>query len=185
MNDVFHYMTNVLELFCYALNCIQALAIERHYIIAMSCALLEFIIESIFFPSLKTYTWICYLGILLTLLGDGIRKCGMITAGMAFTHLIQERRREGHNLITHGIYAYVRHPGYLGWFIWAPATQLILMNPICVCVFAFVAWHFFYDRIPYEEETLVDMFGKEYEEYRKRVPSYIPFVDALTVNKEK
>ncbi|KAG2392785.1 hypothetical protein C9374_011510 [Naegleria lovaniensis] len=163
---------------------INSLAIEKHYMIAMSCAILEYIIESIFFPSLKTYSWICYLGIILALIGDGIRKCAMITAGMAFTHLIQERRREGHNLITHGIYSYVRHPGYLGWFIWAPATQLILMNPFCVCAFTFVAWQFFYDRIPFEEETLVGMFGKQYEDYRKRVPSYIPFVDALTVSKK-
>jgi len=108
----------------------------------------------------------------------------MVTAGMAFTHYIQERRRSGHNLVKHGIYAYIRHPGYLGWFIWAPATQLILMNPICVVAFTIVAWYFFYDRIPYEEETLIDMFGNEYIEYRKKVPSYIPFIDAITVKKD-
>jgi hypothetical protein len=41
-----------------------------------------------------------------------------------------------------------RHPGYLGWFIWAPSTQLILMNPICFGLFIAMAWYFFNDRIP-------------------------------------
>ena len=149
----------------------------------MGCAVLEFIIESFLFPSLKEHSWICYLGIFLVFVGDLIRKVGMVTAKKAFTHYIQEHKRPGHNLIKHGIYAYIRHPGYLGWFIWAPATQLVLMNPICTLLFLFVAWKFFHDRIPYEEETLIDLFGTEYEDYRRKVPSYIPFIDSIVLKK--
>jgi hypothetical protein len=32
----------------------------------------------------------------------------------------------------------MRHPGYVGWFIWSVATQILLLNPVCVCVFAVV-----------------------------------------------
>ncbi|KAL9642817.1 hypothetical protein ABK040_009892 [Willaertia magna] len=164
---------------------ISSLAIQKDYVIAMSAAVIEFTIETYFFPSLKQYTWICYIGIILTIIGEVIRKTGMVTAGMAFTHYIQHHRREGHNLVTNGIYQYIRHPGYLGWFIWAPATQLVLMNPFCTLAFLAVAWYFFYDRIPYEEETLIGMFGNQYIEYRKKTPSYIPFIDSITINKNK
>lgn len=30
----------------------------------------------------------------------------------------------------------MRHPGYMGWFIWSVATQLLLVNPVCTLVFA-------------------------------------------------
>jgi uncharacterized membrane protein len=33
-------------------------------------------------------------------------------------------------------YRYVRHPGYLGWFIWAVGTQVLLANPVCTLLFA-------------------------------------------------
>jgi protein-S-isoprenylcysteine O-methyltransferase len=101
----------------------------------------------------------------------------MITAQASFTHAIQYQVRQEHKLITHGIYHYIRHPGYLGWFLWAPATQLMLMNPICFVLFLGWAWYFFNDRIPHEEEVLIDtMFGDAYRKYRERTPTWIPFI---------
>lgn len=32
----------------------------------------------------------------------------------------------------------VRHPGYMGWFIWSLATQLLLVNPICGLAYAYM-----------------------------------------------
>lgn len=42
---------------------------------------------------------------------------------------------------------HIRHPGYLGWFIWAVGTQFLLVNPVSIAVFAYVVstvvphWH--------------------------------------------
>ncbi len=33
---------------------------------------------------------------------------------------------------------YIRHPGYLGWLVWAVGTQILLANPICTIAFAVV-----------------------------------------------
>ena len=33
---------------------------------------------------------------------------------------------------------YCRHPGYLGWFVWAVGTQLLLVNPLCLTGFSYV-----------------------------------------------
>ncbi|KAL0479231.1 protein-S-isoprenylcysteine O-methyltransferase [Acrasis kona] len=150
---------------------------EREYRIAMSVAVLEFILESWLFPNLKQHQLFHYMGIILVIVGELIRKVGMITAKASFTHQIQYEKRQQHKLVTDGIYKYIRHPGYLGWFIWAPATQLILMNPICFVLFLGWAWYFFYDRIPHEEEVLIrTLFGKQYEDYRARTPTFIPFI---------
>jgi protein-S-isoprenylcysteine O-methyltransferase len=37
-------------------------------------------------------------------------------------------------------------------------------------------WQFFYDRIPYEEQKLVQFFGDSYIQYRKRSYIGIPLV---------
>jgi protein-S-isoprenylcysteine O-methyltransferase len=83
-----------------------------------------------------------------------------ITAGSNFHHLIRTERDEKHKLVTHGIYAYLRHPGYFGWFWWCIGTQILLSNPICIAAYAFASWRFFSERIPEEEDTLIKFFGE-------------------------
>ena len=51
-----------------------------------------------------------------------------------------------------------------------------MLNPISVILYALAAWYFFYLRIPYEEETLIKLFGDDYKEYKKRTFIGIPFI---------
>ena len=142
----------------------------------MSIALIEFFVELYLVPSLKTHTSIVLVGLVWTCIGECIRKVAMITAKQSFTHLIKDNKREEHKLITHGIYKYVRHPGYFGWFLWSVGGQVLLCNPLCVLLFTAWSWYFFNDRIPYEEEQLVKLFGQSYRDYKSRTPTYIPFI---------
>lgn len=41
-------------------------------------------------------------------------------------------------MVTSGMYTYLRHPGYFGWFLWSVGTQVLLCNPICAVAFAVV-----------------------------------------------
>eukprot|EP01027_Heterolobosea_sp_BB2_P007303 GEZU01010887.1.p1 GENE.GEZU01010887.1~~GEZU01010887.1.p1 ORF type:complete len:145 (-),score=24.81 GEZU01010887.1:34-468(-) len=143
----------------------------------MSLAVAEYFIESYFFPDFKPRFWsISVLGFFLCLIGDSMRKAAMLTGKASFTHQIKYYKRQEHKLITHGIYRYVRHPGYLGWFIWSVGTQILLCNPVCSVIFFAWSAYFFYDRIPYEEKYLIRFFGDEYVRYRDRTPTYLPFV---------
>ena len=81
-----------------------------------------------------------------------------------------------HALVTHGIYAWLRHPAYFGFFWWAVGTQLLLANPLALVAYTGATFYFFYDRIPYEEELLVHFFGSEYKAYRKRTWIGIPLM---------
>jgi len=80
-------------------------------------------------------------------------------------------------LLTFGYFCrYLRHPSYFGWFWWSVAMSVLLANPITIGAFVYGSWTFFAHRIPYEEKTLVKMFGKAYEEYRTKVPTGIPLI---------
>ena len=167
---------------------------------AMAAAMVEYAIESYFFPGLKRLWLIvscaglclaCLLlircslvcccltrqtlvGFLLTAAGSGVRVMALFTAKHNFTHEIADEKKPEHVLVTNGIYQYVRHPGYAGWFWWTVGTQVMLVNPVCILAFAYAAWRFFRDRIPYEEEGLVSFFGQAYITYRAKTPTCTP-----------
>lgn len=115
-------------------------------------------------------------GILLVLIGEGIRKWGMFTLGSCFSHRIRTQKEDHHRLITKGIYRWMRHPAYCGWFLWCIGTQVMLVNPISCVLFAILSWKFFQNRITLEENNLIRFYGSSYKEYRAKVWSGIPFV---------
>ena len=151
--------------------------ITYQYLAAYSLGVIEFLIECYFFPNKSALdSIIVWFGAFLVFVGLFIRFSAIIHGGRAFTHAIQTYRRNGHVLVQDGIYKYIRHPGYLGFFIFAVGTQIFLKNPISIIVFIIVLWKFFADRIPHEEYYLIKMFGDQYKEYRDRTPTYLPFI---------
>merc|ERR1712066_141464 len=100
-----------------------------------------------------------WVGFALAVLGWLLRTLALFTAQSNFTHLVQQRKRQTHVLVTGGVYRLCRHPGYLGWFLWSVSTQLVLSNPFCFAAYAYVSWRFFKGRIPDEERLLVAFFG--------------------------
>ncbi|KAG0468433.1 hypothetical protein HPP92_017761 [Vanilla planifolia] len=154
-----------------------SLLISKQYVLAMICALLEYLIEIAILPEIKDKLWISYFGLLMILAGEIIRKTGILTAGRAFTHTIRVHYEEHHELITWGIYRLMRHPGYCGFFIWSIGTQLILCNPISIVAFTAILWRFFSTRIPYEEFFLRQFFGRNYVDYAVQIPSGLPFIN--------
>ncbi|MCO5613701.1 hypothetical protein L7F22_067979 [Adiantum nelumboides] len=119
---------------------------------------------------------LCFTCLVLVFIGQLIRSLAMVHAADNFSHEVAHHKRPDHRLVTDGIYSYTRHPSYLGFFTWALGTQIGLSNPLSTIIFAVVLWRFFSRRIRGEEIYLVAFFGREYEEYRKRVGVYIPFV---------
>ncbi|KAJ3433297.1 protein-s-isoprenylcysteine o-methyltransferase [Anaeramoeba flamelloides] len=138
---------------------------------------IEYFFYGYFNPTLKTSNFFQIIGILLLLIGEGMRKVGMITAQHNFTHEVQYQKRQKHRLIDFGIYAYIRHPGYLGFWIWCIGGQLFLGNVISAIAYAAILWKWFAERIEDEEEALSRFFPTAYKEYKKRVRSWFPFLD--------
>ena len=73
---------------------------------------------------MKQFTWISLAGLLLVFFGEVLRKVAMFTAMSNFNHYVRHVKEEGHQLVTHGVYAHCRHPSYVGWFYWSIGTQV-------------------------------------------------------------
>ncbi|KDQ20715.1 hypothetical protein BOTBODRAFT_61814 [Botryobasidium botryosum FD-172 SS1] len=146
------------------------------YHIAHSCALLEYLVSLYFFPTWKSHSYVTLIGIALALAGQALRSTAMIQASSNFSHAVATYKLETHQLVTHGVYAWCRHPSYAGFFYWGLGTQLALQNPISFLVYAIVLWNFFSKRIQGEEHALVRFFGDDYIQYRKRVGTKIPYI---------
>nr|RNJ66161.1 MAG: isoprenylcysteine carboxylmethyltransferase family protein [Leptolyngbya sp. IPPAS B-1204] len=76
------------------------------------------------------------------------------------------------NFVTPGLYRYVRHPLYVGWFFafWSTPTMTVTH-----LVFAVVTMMYILIAIRLEERDLVKVYGIAYINYRNRVPMLIPF----------
>lgn len=113
----------------------------------------------------------------MVIIGQIIRTLAQVHAGRSFSHIIARGLpAQDHVLVTNGIYAYSRHPSYLGFFIWAIGTQVMLRNPFSICSFTIVLWRFFNNRIQDEEIELVRFFGDDYKAYKRRTGTKIPFI---------
>lgn len=100
----------------------------------------------LFAPRAVPSLWLL-LGLGLVVVGQTTRTMAMVHAGSNFNHLVQSRKKQGHVLVTGGIYAWLRHPSYFGFFWWGLGTQLALGNIVCLAGYAVVLWRFFRRRI--------------------------------------
>jgi protein-S-isoprenylcysteine O-methyltransferase len=147
------------------------------YHAALAAAAVEYWLEAwLLPPGAKGWGAVSAAGLALVVGGQALRTAAMWTAGGHFTHLVAESRREGHKLVTAGVYARLRHPAYTGWFWWSVGTQLLLCNPLCVAAYAAASWLFFAERIPREEAHLRGFFGQAYDDYAARTYVLIPLL---------
>lgn len=84
--------------------------------------------------------------------------------------------REGHELVTQGIYCHVRHPMYMALLLYSLGQMLVVPNlvagPSCGVAMAV----FFALRVGVEERLMLEHFGKDYEVYMARTKRLIPGV---------
>lgn len=73
---------------------------------------------------------------------------------------------------TPSLYKHVRHPLYVGWTIAFWATPTMTVGHL---LFASVLTGYMALAALFEERDLIAHFGHQYEEYRRRVPMFIPW----------
>jgi protein-S-isoprenylcysteine O-methyltransferase Ste14 len=109
-------------------------------------------------------------GLALMALGIGLRfSCIRRIGGAARTHKHKAKR-----LIDTGPYAWVRNPLYV-------ANTAAFLGFILLCGLPWLAlaawlllWAYYHAIARYEETVLAGLFGPEFDEYRRRVPLWIP-----------
>ena len=84
--------------------------------------------------------------------------------------------RDQHALVTHGLYAHVRHPMYSAFWLWAVAQALLLPNWIAGFSGLVGFGVLYFGRVVREERMMLDAFGDEYRAYAARTRRIIPGV---------
>ncbi len=82
--------------------------------------------------------------------------------------------REDHKLVTHGIYAKVRHPMYAAFWLWAIGAAFLLPNWVAGFSGLVGFGTLFFLRIGQEENMMRKQFGDEYEAYMRRTKRIFP-----------
>ena len=101
-------------------------------------------------------TWITLVGVVLVILG-------------------WKKIHKADSLVTDGIYRYIRHPQYTGFFLiifgwilhWPTLLGLVFL-PILIGIYYWLARK--------EERQLEQIFGSDYIEYKKGTPGFFPHI---------
>jgi len=111
-------------------------------------------------------------GLFLMLGGVVIRFLAMRTLGRYFTSLVTVR--SDHQIVSSGLYKYMRHPAYTGALLAHLGLGLAFGSWVSmsfsVLPFFFAAWY----RIKVEEKVLLESFGIDYSYYASRTARLIP-----------
>ncbi len=83
--------------------------------------------------------------------------------------------REGHQLITHGVYRFTRHPIYLGTIMVVIGLPMFVSSLYGLLTMS-VLIPVFLNRIRIEERLLTDEFGDSYRTYKEATSKLIPFI---------
>lgn len=117
-----------------------------------------------------------YIGVAGTWIGVAVSLVGaaLVIVGWKAIHRNYWSKDEGRGkLVTEGIYAYIRHPQYTGFFLitfgmmleWA-TIPLIGLYVLLLILYVRLAKR--------EEKDMMEEFGPEYEAYRKKTKMFIP-----------
>ncbi|MEM3127283.1 MAG: isoprenylcysteine carboxylmethyltransferase family protein [Candidatus Woesearchaeota archaeon] len=110
----------------------------------------------------------------MIIFGIIIRILGKRDIGKQFTWRVKIVNRQ--KFITVGIYRYMRHPIYFGFFLsWLGYTFVMRsFEGILVAVLALLPA--LYYRVYVEEKALIARFGEKYKRYKRKTIGLLPFI---------
>jgi len=117
--------------------------------------------------------WLRWIGVFLFLFAAYILWLTHQAMGRNWTPTLGIR--EDHNLVTDGIFKYLRHPMYASHLLWAIAQPLILANWLVGFPFLLTQIAQYWLRIREEEGMMLEHFGDEYREYMETTGRLIPW----------
>jgi protein-S-isoprenylcysteine O-methyltransferase Ste14 len=139
---------------------------------------LEFIAFSIVwqptFWETSVPTWRFALSIILFILASALTWTAARTLGRQWR--LDAGLNAEHELITSGAYRFVRHPIYtsLLCLVWAMGFLFVRLPWLALAsVLALIGTEI---RVRVEDGLLASRFGKQFEDYQRSVPAYIPLI---------
>jgi protein-S-isoprenylcysteine O-methyltransferase Ste14 len=107
-------------------------------------------------------------GLALMVSGELLRVQALRTLGRFFTMRVAVL--DGHRVVREGLYRFVRHPAYTGWFLLSLGFGFYFGSIVGIVGTSFfvvvLGW-----RVRIEEAALCESLGDEYRRYMREVPS--------------
>jgi protein-S-isoprenylcysteine O-methyltransferase Ste14 len=129
------------------------------------------------FPRIATYPFRpiqAWLGVALAAAALGLFQFTHQALGRNWS--ISLEVRENHQLVTDGVYRYVRHPMYAAFWLWAAAQALLLPNWIAGLAGIIGFGTLYCLRVGNEERLMIETFGGAYSAYMARTARLIPWI---------
>lgn len=123
-------------------------------------------IPSLYLENLTTDNILDFFGIIALIKGTYLR--------MAARGHKRNFSGKGTGLVTTGLYQYLRNPMYLGTFLIGSGFLLLTWPWWTFPIYAVLFYLRFRTQVAKEENHLRELFGKEYEDYCRRVPRVFP-----------
>jgi len=117
---------------------------------------------------------------------DWLRWCGVGSAvsGLALLYWADQclgqnlsvtlKIREGHTLVTHGPYRWVRHPAYTATLLYSLSMGWITANRLLAAMFFLPMFGLIALRVGREERMMLGQFGDEYRRSMARTGRFLP-----------
>jgi protein-S-isoprenylcysteine O-methyltransferase Ste14 len=120
------------------------------------------------------FTLLLILGIIILILGGILLlMCRLQLGRYGGSRIVIE---DEHQLITKGVYQYIRHPMYLGLLL-VFFGYFVSLGSIFFSIFVVGSlFTIFRGRMILEEKLLLEEFGEEYQEYLKHTRRLIPLI---------
>jgi protein-S-isoprenylcysteine O-methyltransferase Ste14 len=126
------------------------------------------------FASYPFHPWQAWLGTLVLVASLALFYVTHRDLGRAWSVTLEIR--EQHRIVTHGIYARLRHPMYASFWLWALSQALLLPNWIAGPAGLIGFGTLFFARVGNEERMMLETFGDEYRAYMARTKRVVPGV---------
>jgi protein-S-isoprenylcysteine O-methyltransferase Ste14 len=117
--------------------------------------------------------WPFWVGVALTAGGLLFTVWARVHIGMNWSGIVTIK--EGHELITSGPYAIVRHPIYTGLLLAFAGSALARAEWRGILAVVIALWAL-WRKLRIEERWMREQFGEAYQAYSKRVAALVPFV---------
>ena len=113
-------------------------------------------------------------------IGSALTASGLLFTVWARLHLGKNWSgivtiKEGHELVTSGPYAFVRHPIYTGLvlaFLGSAMARAEWRGVLAFALASVALWR----KLRFEERWMRQQFGKQYRTYSQRVAALVPFI---------
>jgi len=114
-------------------------------------------------------------GLILILIGMSVSIAGRIVLDTNWTNAHQYQIKKNHQLVTGGIYKYIRHPIYTGIIFTGTGAELVASSNLFLPAFLLtLGWSYLQARK--EEKLLTSFFKNKYTQYMSKTKRFIPYL---------